>query len=173
MVSPNVMLAPRWAIVAHYATCLTTCKSWANFLVSSLCVDLIWLFHHDDTLQYLGSLHASLTFFGLQQQQNLGRRSGTSKMHLSCSKAVVLLLIVTPIVVFCNCLCFVVRYFFAIILMGGENWLLCLVCLPGIWWLLGGSFSRSRGFVCSVIVVFLDHTHLLFLIFAKATSRQN
>ena len=28
-------------------------------------------------------LHASLTFLVLQQQQNLGRRFGTSKMHLS------------------------------------------------------------------------------------------
>ena len=71
-------------------------------------------------------------FFVLQQQQNLGRRFGTSKMHLSppvalaavCSKAVVLLLlIVTPIVGFCNCSMFCcallcVHSSFAIILMG-------------------------------------------------------
>ena len=47
-----------------------------------------------------GILHASLTFLVLHQQQNLGRRFGISKMHLSTpvayadvrSKAVVLLL---------------------------------------------------------------------------------
>ena len=65
------------------------------------------LFHHsalflcDDTLQKLGILHASLALFVLQQQQNLRRLFGTSKMHLSPpppvaftavrSKAVVLL----------------------------------------------------------------------------------
>ena len=34
-------------------------------------------------VQYLEGFHASWTFFVLQQQQNLGRRFGTSKMHLS------------------------------------------------------------------------------------------
>ena len=59
-------------------------------------------------------------FFVLQQQQNLWRRFGTSKMHLSPqvaltavpSKTVVLLLflfIVTPIVGVRNFLCFVVH----------------------------------------------------------------
>ena len=46
--------------------------------------------------------YASLTFFVLQQQQNLGQRFGTSEMHLSTqvalaavrSKAVVLLLLI-------------------------------------------------------------------------------
>ena len=31
-----------------------------------------------------------------------------------------------------------------------ESWLLCLVCLPGVSWLLCGSFSRCHGFVCSL-----------------------
>ena len=44
---------------------------------------LIILFLYDDTLQSLGILHAILTFFVLQKQQNLGRRFGTGKMHLS------------------------------------------------------------------------------------------
>ena len=42
---------------------------------------------------------------------------------------------------------------------GRESWLLCLVCLPDVSWWLCGSSSR-----CHVaIVVFSDHTHLLFL----------
>ena len=88
-----------------------------------------------------------------QQQQNLGRRFGTSKMHLSPttpppvalaafrSKAVVLGSVVAdcysqlwdPVIV----LCFVVRYFVSILVLqssrlGGESWLLCFVCLPGV-----------------------------------------
>ena len=87
----------------------------------------------------------SLTCFVLQQQQNLGRRFGASKMHLSPplpppvalaavrSKAVVLLLIVTLIVVFCNffmfcCALFCVHSSFAIILSGKRE-LVALVCL--------------------------------------------
>ena len=35
---------------------------------------------NDDTLQYLGILHASLAYFVLQLEKNLGRRFGTSKM---------------------------------------------------------------------------------------------
>ena len=35
---------------------------------------------NDGTLQYLGILHASLAYFVLQQEKNLGRRFGTSKM---------------------------------------------------------------------------------------------
>ena len=73
----------------------------------------------------------------LQQQQNLGQRFGTCKMHLSPSpvavrsKAVVLLLltflfIVIPIVGVCNCsmFCCTLRYVhssIAIILMGKRE----------------------------------------------------
>ena len=89
----------------------------------------------------------------LQQQQNLGRRFGTSKIHLSPPKWLWLLsvgdsvvvdslLIVTPVVGFCNCsmvccalLC--VNSRFAIILMGkrelGFVFLMsrdCCVALP-------------------------------------------
>ena len=40
---------------------------------------------------------------------------------------------------------------FAIILMGKrESWLLCLVCLPGVSWLLCGYSSQCHGFVCSL-----------------------
>ena len=60
------------------------------------------LFLYDVTLQKLGILHANLTFFVLQQQQDIERRFGTSKMHLSPpvalaavrSKTVVLLLVI-------------------------------------------------------------------------------
>ena len=76
--------------------------------------------------------------FVLQEQQNLGRRFGTSKMHLSpsgfgccpfeggCSVVVDSLLIVTPIVGFCKCSMFCyallhVHSSFAIILMGKRE----------------------------------------------------
>ena len=70
------------------------------------------------------------TYF--QQQQNLGQRFGTSKIHLSpapgglgcCpfegggSVLVDFLCIVTPIVVVCNCsLFFFVRYFMSILVL--------------------------------------------------------
>ena len=101
------------------------------------------------------------TIFVLQQRQNLGRRFGTSKMHLSPSvalatvhsKVVVMLLIqcwlLLPLwdsVIF---LCFVMRYFMSILVLqsswwGRGSWLLCLVCLPGVSWLLCGSSSRCH-----------------------------
>ena len=69
-------------------------------------------------------------FLVLQQQQNLGRRFGTSKMHLSPpvaqaavrSKAVVLLLLtfcllLLPLWEFVIVLCFVVRYFMSILVL--------------------------------------------------------
>ena len=33
---------------------------------------------------------------------------------------------------------------------GRESWLLCLICLPGVSWWLGGSSSRCHGVVCSL-----------------------
>ena len=62
------------------------------------------------------------------------------------------LLIVTPIVRFCNCSMFCcallcVHSSFAIIMMG---WLLYFVCIPGVSRLLCGSSSRCHGFVCSL-----------------------
>ena len=92
-------------------------------------------------------LKRQLNIFVLQQQQYLGRRFGTSKMHLSPlppvalaavrSKAVVLLLlIVIPVVGFCNCsmFCFAllcVHSGFAIILMGKRE-LVVLLCLSSL-----------------------------------------
>ena len=80
--------------------------------------------------------------FVLQQQQKLGRRFGTSKMHLSspvafclCGGSVVVdsLLIVTPILGFCNCSIFCcallcVHSGFAIISLGKRE-LTALLCL--------------------------------------------
>ena len=95
-------------------------------------------------------LHASSTFFVLQQQQNLGRRFGTSKMHVSPhvalaavrSKVVVLLLLtcfllLLPLWESVIVLCFVVCYFVSILVLQSsrwvrESWLLCFVCLPGV-----------------------------------------
>ena len=33
---------------------------------------------------------------------------------------------------------------------GRESWLLCLICLPGVLWLLNGSSSRCREIVCGL-----------------------
>ena len=107
-----------------------------------------------------------LNIFLLQQQQNLGRRFGTSKMHLSPkvafadvrSKAVVLFLLIRgwlllPLWDSVIVLCIVVRYFVSILVLqssrwGRKSWLLCFVCLPGVSWLLYGYSSRCYGFVC-------------------------
>ena len=47
---------------------------------------------------------------------------------------------------------------------GGESWLLCLVCFPGVSFMVVWLFL-AVPWVCLrfVIVVFPDHTHLLFL----------
>ena len=90
----------------------------------------ISLFLYNDTFQSVGSLRASLRLFVLQQQQNLGRRCVTSKIHLSplssqwlrmlfslrrcfccCLYVVDLLLIVTP-VVDCYSSCGILYLFF-------------------------------------------------------------
>ena len=99
-------------------------------------------------------------------------------MHLSppvalaavCSKVVVLLLfIVNPVVGFCNCSMFCcvllcVHSCFAIILMEKRELvaLLCLSswCLVIVVWLF---LTMPRVCLQFVIVVFPDHTHLLFL----------
>ena len=81
---------------------------------------------------------------------------------------VLLLLIFTPFVGFCNfhmfyCALLCVHSSFAIVLTGKRGWLLCLVCLPGVSWLLCGSHSRCRKFCLQfVIVVFPGQTHTLF-----------
>ena len=60
------------------------------------------------------------------------------------------LLIVTPIVEFCNCSMFsCVHSSFAIISMGKRE-LVALLCLLGVSWLLCGSSSLCHGFVCSL-----------------------
>ena len=85
------------------------------------------------------------------------------------SKAVVLLLINTPIVVFCNCSMFCcallyVHSSFAMISMGKRELvaLLCLSswCLVIVVWLF---LTMPRVCMQFVIVVFPDHTHILFL----------
>ena len=46
-------------------------------------------------------------------------------------------------------LCFAVRYFMSILVLQP-----CLVCLPGVSWLLYGSSSQCHGFVCSLWLCF-------------------
>ena len=113
----------------------------------------------------------------LQQQQNLGRRFGTSKMHL-CPQWLRLvsvlkrwfccfdfLFIVTPIVGACNCsmFCFTLLYVhcsIAIIFIGIRE-LVALInlsswCLVIVDWLF---IAVPWGCLQFVIVVFPDHTH--------------
>ena len=122
------------------------------------------------------------TFLVLQQQQNLGRRFGTSKMHLSPptalaavrSKAVVLLLLTFCLLLLsfvgvCNCSMFCCTLLYvhssiAIILMGKRELIALLNlsswCLVMVEWLF---LAVPQGCLQFVIVVFPDHTHLLFL----------
>ena len=58
---------------------------------------------------------------------------------------------------------------------GRESWLLCLVCLPGVSWILCGSSSRCIGFVCSlylwyfriILTIFIHCTYAERLIFVS------
>ena len=126
-------------------------------------------------------LHASWTLFVLQQQQNLGQRFGTSKIHVSPQPPTPSGLGCCPssgggsTVVDCysrcgslNCcmLCCTLLYFhysFATILMGIRERVASLGlsswCLVMVVWLF-----LTVPWVCQqfVIVVFPDHTHLLF-----------
>ena len=84
-------------------------------------------------------------------------------------RPVYLLFIVTPIVKVCNCSMFIctllyVHSSFAIILMGKIE-LIALLSLSSCCHVsVVGSSSRCHGFFCSLlIVIFTDHTHLLFL----------
>ena len=134
-----------------------------------------------------------LPFFVLQQQQNLGQRFGTSKMHLSPppthvdkaafrSKAVVLLLlIVTPIMEFCNCSMFYcVHSSFAITLMGKSE-LVALLSLSSWCLVIVVLFFLPMPWVCLqfLIMVFPDHTHYYFFsgkrvqMFIKGFNLQN
>ena len=106
----------------------------------------------------------------LQQRHNLGRRFGTNKMHLSPQWLLMLsvlrrwfccfdsLLIVNPILGVCSCSMFV-RYILVLqsSRWGRKSWMLCFVCLPGVSWLLCGSWVCLQF----VIVVSPDHSHLL------------
>ena len=87
-------------------------------------------------------------------------------MHV---KDVGFLFIVTTIVGYCNCsvFCYTLRYvhsFIAIILMGKRELVALLNlsswCLMMVEWLF---LAVSWGCLRFVIVVFPDHTHLLFL----------
>ena len=112
--------------------------------------------------------HASWPFLVLQQRQNLGRRFGASGVHLGLRWLGLLSvpgrqlrlfltfwLLLLPLLEFVIVLCFVVRYFMSILVLqsswwGWENWLLCLICLPGVSRLLCGPSSRCHGFVCGL-----------------------
>ena len=95
--------------------------------------DSVWNFGPIEVkihMEHSDGFHASWTFLVLQQQQNLGRRLSTSKVHLRplvtkaavCSKAVVLLLLTFCLLLLPLCesvivLCYVVRYFMSILVL--------------------------------------------------------
>ena len=124
------------------------------------------LTHHSNKIYF--RLHASWTFLVLQQQQNLGQRFGTSKMHSNRpvayaavhSKAVVLLLLtfcllLLPLWESVIVLCFVVRYFMSILVLqlswwGRESWLLCLICLLGCLVMVEWLFLAVPWVVCGL-----------------------
>ena len=124
---------------------------------------LIWLECFSMMIHCIRWPPCELNISLFQQQQNLGRRFGTSKMHLSPlvakaavrSKAVVLLLLTFCLLLQWESvivLCFVVCYIMSILVLqsswwGRESWLLCLICLPGVSWWLSGSSSRCHGIV--------------------------
>ena len=111
---------------------------------------------------------------------NLERRFGTNKMHLSppppggfgCypvlgggSVVVDSMLIVTPIVGFCNCFMFCcallyVHLSFANRLIGGERKLVVLLCLSSWCLVIVVCLFLTMPWVCLqfAIVVFPDHT---------------
>ena len=114
------------------------------------------------------------------QQQNLGRRFGTSKMHFStpvaavCSKAVVLLLLIRCCKGFCNVLYFVTLcpILFCNHLDGDERGLAALLslsswCLVIIVWLFL-SMPWVLSAVCDCVIP--NHIHLLFLGVIHANS---
>ena len=86
----------------------------------------------------------------LQQEQNLGRKFGASKMHFSPpvalaavhSKVVVLLLLIPCLLILplwdsVIVLCFDLHNFVSILVFQSSRWgreslLLCFVCLPGV-----------------------------------------
>ena len=116
------------------------------------------------------------TFLVLQQQQNLGRRFGTSKMHLGPqvawaavrSKAVVLMFLTFCLFTMgvCNCSMFCctllcVRSSIAIILMGKRE--LVVLLNLSFWYLVMVErlfLAVPQGCLRFVTVVFPDHTHI-------------
>ena len=62
----------------------------------------------------------------------------------------------------------------AIVLVGGgvgESWLLCLVCLPGVTWWLGGSSSRCHGVFCGLwLWCFLIMLDTIFGVFYQSVK---
>ena len=83
------------------------------------------------------------------------------------SVVVDLLFIVTPIVGVCNCSSSSFAITKNVSWWGRESWLLCLICLPGVSWLLRGSASRCHGFVCSL---WLWSFLIILAIFEPATE---
>ena len=105
----------------------------------------------------------------LQGRQHFHFLNASQKCYIFCSVVVDFLFIVTPIVGVCNCSMFCctllyVHFSIAIILMGKReliallnlsSW--CLVMVERLF------LTVPRGCLQFVIVVFPDHTHLLFL----------
>ena len=146
-----------------------------------------WLANMSMCMELSGLCTLGLQICGCMEQS--GRRFGTSKKHLSptvayadvCSKAVIVidsLLIVTPIVGFCNCFIFCcallcVHSSFALILMGKRE-LVALLCFCSwcivivVWFFL----TVPRVCLQFVIVVFPDHHHHTHLLYFSTLGMQ-
>ena len=94
---------------------------------------------------------------------------------MSGSVVVDSLWIITPIVGFCNCSMFVLRYFMSSLALhssrlGRESWLLCFVCLTGVEIAVLLFLMMPRICLRFVIVVLSDHTHFLSFFINKPTK---
>ena len=149
-----------------------------------------WGVFRGGALRWLGGLRAGWAFLVLRRQRNLGRGFGAGGVHLGPpvawaavrSGAVVLLLLafcllLLPLWESVIVLCFVVRCFVSVLVLQSSWWGGGLVALLGLssWCLVvvGRLFlAVPRGCLQFVIVVFPDHTHLLFSIDSRISNNQ-
>ena len=88
-------------------------------------------------------------------QLNKANSSDTEAPFLDLNLLLTFCLLLLPLWESVIVLCIVVRYLMSILVLqsswwGRESWLICLICLPGVSWWLGGSSSRCHGVVCSL-----------------------
>ena len=154
--TPNVLFFHHILFLRNFST-LTESR------IPLLKRDDCWILHGVSSKGFLQQYVGCYTLF-LEDFSHFNRKQNTTHIGVfvvsstrSGFVVVDLLFIVTPI--FWShlsiVLCFVVRYFMSLLVLqsswwGRESWLLCIVCLPGVSWLVCGLSSRCHGFVCSL-----------------------